>query len=308
MIALRDRDERVELKLLAPGQDTAPTVVVPSALDHKTCKAVAPREGGADADEQFALGVQDTADVALGEAGVLCLSLMDRNANMADFMVRELLVGVGPTLTGRDRLAGLVASTGAFDSSVEIDVDDKCKPSPLPACKGAKAGAPWIEHEPPAPKSSDAWPHAYDPKTAKLSKGAELLGRLCPKGALDDPDFEIEYGCAELESSSPSGRYQVLAGLRESGDYIYRNLLVLDRKEGVILSPPGEDPGPDGKRVMTEVAPAAVMDEDKAPGVMATGETEVVWLPGERLWIGGTLLIPEQRRAQYIGGTLARAG
>jgi hypothetical protein len=107
----------------------------------------------------------------------------------------------------------------------------------------------------------------------------------------------------EEEQVSPSGRWLLLGGDPEEGDYMYRRLVLLDRSTGELFpvrSEPGTWPSPlkaSGKRktVRTPVAQAVLLDF----------EADVRWIgdsaENELLVIHDLLVRPGERSFSVVG-------
>jgi hypothetical protein len=235
------------------------------------------------------LRIQDPRDFGVN-AGAACLTLQDRNVNMASY---ELSVTVD-------------LATGGLLSRVALDLDGECEGKQLRrgivegSCEARADSQPWVVTVTDEPPAREDWPARFDEATRSLVRAGQEPVRLCIPGHVSaDPDGDWG-ACAELESSSTSGRWSLLSGNRDEGDYIYRDLLLLDHSDGTLLQI-GEP------RKFVEVTPAQVFaDEPEQGRLWLVAESEVAWLPGDRLWVDGLLLIPERREIVELGGTLAR--
>ena len=52
---------------------------------------------------------------------------------------------------------------------------------------------------------------------------------------------------------------------------------------------------------------AQIFDEADGTAMSVVGESDIGWLPNDRLWVDGRLLIPETRTVVSIGGTRVRS-
>ncbi|MBN8616174.1 MAG: hypothetical protein J0L92_36630, partial [Deltaproteobacteria bacterium] len=109
-----------------------------------------------------------------------------------------------------------------------------------------------------------------------------------------------------LESISPDGRWAVMSGDREEGDFIYRRLWMLDLARGRVLALASDDESP-RRAWPTSLAPRALSDHDAmvTASIGATGETSV-WWRGPTLVIGERLLITPGRSIVTLPGALVR--
>ena len=195
-----------------------------------------------------------------------CLVLMNRNINMMDETAR-LTVSLA---TGKQKLEPLA-----------------CQPSrdPSAACKRARESlggyfcpCSFVDENPPEGKE-DGFPYRIkDGAIQQRAAGAawRRTGKLA--------GFDVE-------SRSPSGRYQLVAGRRDSGDYVYRSLIVFDAQTGELLCP--------GERRVTRLPSSRIA---ACPGITATGESEVRWLAGpDRLLLDQTLIDFDPLRTVFVG-------
>ena len=101
-----------------------------------------------------------------------------------------------------------------------------------------------------------------------------LQGGLPVAGVEEDP----------IGPRSPSGRWVVLSGAMDAGDYVWRSVWLFDRKDGKVFPLLGRTwPAP--------VEPEALDPEDTP---LVVGETTIRWLDGvpERLIVGEILVVP----------------
>lgn len=194
--------------------------------------------------ETSSLGIQSDDDFELDASGArVCFWLMDRNINMGDFRI-ELRV---------DLASGAVAELQ--------ELPDGCAPvgDPPPSCAPLAA--------PPAPA-----PPADPPRVYAVEEGALLMrenGQTTTVVELDENDNFNE------GPHSPSGRWVLIDGHLVQGDYIYRDVYLLDRHAGTIHP------------VRSGAWPAALtpaqlprLDAPEVPTMSIVGESSVRWLPG----------------------------
>ncbi len=96
------------------------------------------------------------------------------------------------------------------------------------------------------------------------------------------------------EGISPSGRWSVVSVLGEQGgDYVYRSLYLLDRRQTRIFPiVPGPFPAP--------IAPEAMRPNDDST-FTAVGETPVRWLDDDALVVDTLIVLPGQRAVDVHG-------
>jgi hypothetical protein len=243
------------------------------------CVSPTARDGDPKA-ESTRLTIQDPTDFVVDESGRLaCLTLMDRNINMADVLVRvEIELG-----------------SGKVSRWLEMG-DEQCIPP-----KGVKIA----EHsERCAPR------HRLTPEAAetgfRFAFDAGHVVELMPSSPAV-PTVGLR-GYA-IDKVSPSGRWVLLAGDQEDGDYIHQQIVLLDRTTGEVFpirKRPGAWPGPlktTGSkppfRIRTPVVGTA--------GVV--GETDIRWLgrsaTSELLVVDGLVVRPGAA-AFSVGGEVAR--
>ncbi|MCA9685125.1 MAG: hypothetical protein KC457_23275, partial [Myxococcales bacterium] len=244
-------------------------------------------DGGEEHWERDPLEPQSHRDFRVDvKAGQVCLRIQDRNDNMSDV---AMLVAMS--------LDSLKVST-----RVTLDMNQQCDDKgdlAADLCKDDEWGDPWIEGMP-APTVAATWPYDYREDKHTLMKGKMPAGRLCAEGADDD---EQAWGrCAEVESRSPTGRWILLSGVISESDYIYRDLMLLDRSDGKLW----QVVDPYDKPSFAEITVAEHFAAEGREVLNVVGDSEIEWLPQDRLWIDGRLLIPENRTIQSIGGSLVR--
>lgn len=242
---------RAEVKRmdLATGV-SAKVAVLPKSF--RICKQ--PEQDSARSYKFADLDVQSAGDFTIDKSGAAaCLTLMDRNINMADVSI-ELRVPI----------------QGAGKVLWAVSVPSNCPGPKIAACEQA---VPTFS-EPPA--------GAYELQDGWLVSAKKQLVRL-GKG-----DFS-------KEASSPKGKWAVIGGNIEEGDYIHRSLYLLGRRDGTIHSI-------DAKSVILTRKYLRAMDVDSMPAV---GETEIRWLNDDALLIDSTLIFPGKGLVE-LGGEVAR--
>lgn len=194
------------------------------------------------------------------------LILMNRNLNMMDEAAR-LTVDLA---TGKHKLEPLFCSSEQPQSA---------------ACKRAMAKeqtfiCPFsLVLEAPAQGKEDGFAYRVKDGALQHREPASAWRRI---GKLADFD---------LETRSPSGRYELLTGRREANDYVYRSLIILDAQTGELLCL-------DERRITRKPA-RRIAD---CSGITVVGESEVHWLAEpDRLLVEGTLFDLEKLRAVTVG-------
>jgi len=215
-----------------------------AAIPAFACANAAPEESAG-----LSLDVEDPSDFELDVPRKLaCLTLMDRNANMASLQVR-VRVELESGRVQRWQTVGEPECLPPADVTLGEPGDEEW-------CEGAA-----LADEASAPR---AFAFDFDDESGwvrKLSEPRSKTVRLL--------DFT-------RERVSPSGRWQVLGGMMQEGDYIHRSLVLFDRQEGEfypVLASPGSWPAPltaAGKRNLVSVPSAGLAD--------VVGESDVRWL------------------------------
>ncbi len=116
-----------------------------------------------------------------------------------------------------------------------------------------------------------------------------------------------------LETVSPSGRWAVIGGNREEGDFIYRSLWLLDLRRGLVFpiaASREEEPETGARTVAPWPRPLTRRELADAPAMMrhaygVTGETAIRWL-GRTLVLGEALLVTPGRGTVVLPGPLVR--
>jgi hypothetical protein len=225
------------------------------------------------------LAIQDPGDFVVDQSGELaCLTLMDRNLNMAG-----VSVGVQVDL-----------KTGKVSRWLELG-EEECKPP-----KGVKVGemkgcSPRSDSK--SPPAETSFPFAFED---------EQVIALGPSGSRSAVARLPGY---TSEVSSPSGRWVVLGGDVEEGDYIHRLIVLLDRTTGDVLpirQRPGAWPAPlaakgskPPRRIPTPVRRT----------ISVVGETDLRWLgrsAASELLVVDDLVLRPERASFLVKGQIAR--
>jgi hypothetical protein len=225
------------------------------------------------APEPVRLDVQTTSDFQVdADKGVACFDLMDRNTNLATLAVRVRV----------DLSSGQVTrwlTLGAEDCQLPADVLSAVPPED-DVCNGV------MQYDaPPPPPTTVEYGFSFEDE------------RVTQPGASNKPQLTAALEGYEEEQLSPSGRWLLLGGDPEEGDYMYRRLVLLDRSTGELFpvrAEPGTWPAPlraSGKRktVRTPVTQAVLLDfEADVRWIGDSAENELLVLhdllvrPGER--------------------------
>ncbi|MFV8750564.1 hypothetical protein ACNOYE_08420 [Nannocystaceae bacterium ST9] len=260
-----------ELWTHTPGGETKRVAELPRRWKAEACKA----ETGKLRDEDVQLDVQAPGDFRLDASKQeACLRLQDRNDNMVSFGVA----------------VWVELATGKLRQTPMVDLEGECVPEEQEA--GYCYDLPLERPDPPA--STASFPFAYDPESGKLS-GSASASTICraPAGPAE---------CAGVERRSFGGRFELLSGEMDGGDYIYRELVVLDRQDGTLWALPADS---------NATSLLAIQPSDVFAGGLheawssQPGEADVRWLPEDRLWIEGKLIDPAKRTIVKLGGSLA---
>jgi hypothetical protein len=223
-------------------------------------------------DGSISLAVQTDDDVTLDEQGrYLCVELFDRNLNMAS-------AGISVRVD---------LAAGSFEQKAMLR-PESCSVIPTGEafdCRSKPTRAPEVER----------FPYSFAEANFALNGPSnQAFGRL--------DDFAVE-------QTSSDGRWLLLSGNREEGDYVHRNLLAFDRLEGSVFPIPGSDidspPGwPEPLRGPELFDPSRERLGTRAGDFVA--ETSVRFAGTDRLVAGGVLLFLRERRAVRLPGDLAR--
>ncbi len=242
----------------------------------ETTVAALPRGVGARCGGEFGADYDPTefvqSDDAMGltaDGSALCLHVMDRNLNMMNVEVVMRVALDGATVTQR------------------VTTPDTCEtprvaPGTPPLCETAPI---------PPRRNTDAQPFAIEGNriVRRVPRGRSVTVR-----AFEGSDVNVD-------EVSSSGRWQVFSANVSEGDTISRDLLLFDAQTGRV-HPIVEGAFPPALDAATIRAIRGVHEHTAT----ATGETKISFVdPGERLWVGGLLVIPGERGVA-VGGDLAR--
>lgn len=284
IVLLSSRDDgSQELVRMDASGEVRLRVALPYALDPTTCEPV----GATRRDDLEPMSPQSGYDFSVDETQrYACIELLDRNENMASY--------------GLSVVVDL--ERGNVDSRVTLDIEGQCAAELRNGgpCEHRSVGAPWVEHVPAADKDG-TWVFDVDEKHGWITRAGALHASLCADGATRNDDEP----CAEVESRSPSGRWILLSAKVDDSDYIYREAVLFDRERGELWQVFEE---PEGTRVYRSIEPMSLFEAAKtqANPLRLFGESDFAWLPMDRLWVDGGLLIPERLESVRIGGRLAR--
>jgi len=235
--------------------------------------------------EDFPVDLQEESDFQVDEDEErVCLHLFDRNINMAD-------TGVMVSVALKSGRVRRWLDLGAETCKAPADVVKK-EPPPSAACNGRKTTND--ETASATPKSSET-SRKFPASLQKKGHGLLVLGANGGPFTLRDYDMGEE---------SPSGRWVLLQGEQEDGDYIHSKVVLFDRQTGSVF-PFGTEsshwPSPlevvgSGKhrRVKTPIA--------KAEPVV--GETVLRWLgpaSHEVLVVDHSIVVPGQASFAFQG-------
>jgi hypothetical protein len=251
---------------------------LPTVFDGRQCRLVAPGVGET---SDAALSVQEDYGFSIDEAGAFaCLTIADRNDNMADvrFTLRV------------DLKSGQVAS------ALNSDAVGSCKEEPAPPCEGKLGSGYQPRHSDP----EQEWPFTWDPeRSSVIARGASEGGRpICAPGVDLDSADDRDFGCAAHEGLSQSGRFVLVSGALSEGDYIHRELYLIDLQSGELL-------GMMGDALEFKVVSVDEIMTEGFGSLDVVGESDLRWVGGDRLWVDGWLIDPAARRAAALGEYLA---
>jgi hypothetical protein len=206
----------------------------------------APGASEAERLEPGSLAIQAASDFVVDEGRrFVCIALMDRNINMADLAVAMRID----------------LQTGQIDRRINLG-GDRCPAPPGVVVAQFLPGDGCT----PTRTSDSVRPSNSFPFT--FTEGA-LVRDGPPRKVLEIAGYEDALHC------SPSGRWCLLAGDREEGDYIYRKLVLLDRSKGQIF-PITHGPWP--APLLPRSKRKARIETPIASTVSVVGETDVRWL------------------------------
>ena len=226
-----------------------------------------------DADVAFELAIQTHEDVVVDRDGRhVCINLLDRNVNMASAASRLRI----DLESGRWE-QGFTAFNDACRSR------DRAEPV---ACE---------PDTPPASRTAPSFPYSFGPADhTLLDASRQIVARI---------------GQFELAAEAPAGRYQLLRGNFEDGDYIHFQFLLLDRSTGEVFPLPAESqtkPQPRSLAALTkeELAdPSREVLGNRAGDIV--GETSVHFVNSDTLVVGRVLFRLAQREVVTLPGDLA---
>lgn len=198
------------------------------------------------------LAIQDPNDfIVMARGRRACMNLMDRNENMASIAVDVAL----------DLVSGKVRRALSMGQ-------DACTPPASVKVAAADTPPKCVADRSPAPDASRRAAYPFDFTSA---------GILKQKGAPGARVLKIRGWIEEFGGLSPSGRWTVLRGDQEDGDYIHASVVLLDRQSGEVFpiregrSWP-EPLHPSGKQKLPEITTPI---DHTFPVV---GETDIRWL------------------------------
>jgi hypothetical protein len=270
---------RLERISLANGKRSRVARVPPFACQRS-------RDAGTEEREpELGLHLEDPGDFEVDEGGRrVCIDLMDRNVNMVSYWVRVVI----DLKKGRvERWLTMGQETCIPPAGVKV-TDAEHLPDCTPADKSTTEA-----------DASRSFPFDFT-DDGILRQGQGENGQPM----LKIPGYESE----RLLLSSPSGRWIVLRGDVEEGDYIHASLVLLDREEGEIYPiqegrtwpPPLRAPGKQKlPRIKTPI-------DDT---VSVVGETDVRWLGASadtELLIVGDLVLKPGEFSFAVDGSIAR--
>lgn len=276
VLFLEETEGTLSLKRYSPSGAVKEVAKIPTGFDGGGCKL------SPSAEAEVSLGVHSDESFVVNRAkGQACLTIADRNANMADvsFVFRVDI------------------ESGRVDSSLELDNITECAQGSALVCGGTLAAGP----EPGAiARSKWAWDWSAE-SLSLFPRGApkhETAKHLCGADVDISDDDSRSAGCASEEGRSGSGRFVLVSGPTSEGDYIHRELFLIDLQSGEVLGLMGDTPA-----LKPVTAEDVVTDGFGSMG--AVGESDVRWLDGDRLWIDGVLVNPVARKSTQVDGQLA---
>jgi hypothetical protein len=216
--------------------------------------------------DRTALSIQADEDFGFENGGgAICIRLQDRNINMADVIV-----------SFRVELA-----TGKVTPTIEMS---ECSHEPGDMPQGCHGELP--EHA--ARQKESAKPFAISDGVLTHGKSRRKLGR--------PSDYHEE-------QVSPSGKWSIVGGNLSNGDYIERDLFLLDRDTGKLY------PLPRSARTWPRPIPErdlGKLQRWSGRTVMVVGETTILWLGKEDSVAIGQLLVVPGASIAHFDGDLAR--
>ncbi|MEY4576564.1 MAG: hypothetical protein RL701_1267 [Pseudomonadota bacterium] len=196
------------------------------------------------------LDIQDPSDFALTADGrVACINLMDRNINMANVLVR----------------VRVELDSGRVTRWLAVG-EDECR-APADMRIGEPSEAETCKRDTPAPAptvTAPTFPYTFDERTGYVQTTGEKPTRLA---RLHEYTHEL---------TSPSGRWLVLGGDIEEGDYSHRRIVLCDRTDGA-LYPVRAEAGP-WPAPLTAAKRGGRIRVQTADMADVVGETDLRWL------------------------------
>ena len=270
VIVSRDSDlakgARLERISLSDGKRSKVAKLPPFA-----CKQPADAKPDSTQESQLDLAIQDPSDFVVDKGGQkACISLMDRNINMMTYAL-EVAIDLKKGKVERWLTAG--GDTCIPPDGVELAESE------------AKLDCSAAERSPQSQVVAPPFPFTFT-ENGILKKG---------QGEEGDPVLKIPGYAPNEDATSPSGRWMVLSGDQEDGDYIHRSLVLLDREKGEVFPL---------RLSRTWPAPLRAGGKQKLPHIKtpiaktsgAVGETDVRWLgtstDSERLIIDDMVVKP----------------
>ena len=125
-----------------------------------------------------------------------------------------------------------------------------------------------------------------------------------PKDDKGVPEYAWDKDNFGLEKRSPSGRWAVLSGNIKSGDYIYRQIVLLDQKTGAFYAVNK------GDACSQKLHPGdfTIAPEMEEATISIAGEARLAWVGGRDLLIVGQLLVVPGKRGYAFEGMPAMWG
>jgi hypothetical protein len=238
------------------------------------------------------LDLQDPRGFQISDDGRrACLDLLDRNTNMASVNL-ELEADLQSGKVKRVLRMG----------------EPECMP---PADARVKKGAPaWLgcgKREPPTPRPTARFPFMFEHAPPFEDEQEPHDAREAAQGAR--PIKLQGYG---IENRSPSGRWLVLSGDEEDGDYLYRRLVLGDRSNGALYAVPeeiesaGMRPWPSALATPVDATQAIKRPIESAG--LVEGEADLRWLgeASSELLVVGRLVLRPGISLFTIDGEIAR--
>jgi hypothetical protein len=267
-----------ELVRRTAGGELRPVAILPYHYDEAKCELV-----DSECESCTTLDLQEAEQFAFDPStGEVCLGLQDRNINMANVIV-DVRVDLA---TGKVRHEILTSF---------------CPPEQY---RMAHCDRLWWRVAGPEDEAPVAeFPFDFVEDKAGESPGAIVKAGRKPITICSRANPEL---CAHetvgADARSRSGRFVLLDGIWSEGDYIHREQVIFDRSDGSLHT---VERGEKDWR-MVRVQPSEVMQPtDDWRRLDAVGESDVRWLPRDRLWIDGLLIDVAGKKVHALGGDLA---